>query len=328
MSVRDSIDEYDFAARHLGTLRHFDHILLENALVWGNGSSYDCPASNKSGAGSNSWNQPSCAGKVTWAGNESIIAETILPLFERMFAPLGEPLHINTNGASGASWFHYSEANIAGNIPYPHGIKFVIVTFPVLFGTGNVTAVREWCVQWGWPLVCESPRTVPLDFRLRMHRRALALLACSSTPIDLNLFECDVSAVSNAATGALGPNSASDSGFMGGDQKFAVDGNDRLLDPIVLSKIGAGENMTVSGTDATTLRKFQALWESVNSTREATGPSNQPPPSSNFSSWWAQLKSEMPRAVHLQSLRAGDCADVDKCLGINGDGRCVCNVFK
>jgi hypothetical protein len=191
MSVRDSIDEYDFAARHLGTLRHFDHILLENALVWGNGSSYDCPASNKSGAGSNSWNQPSCAGKVTWAGNESIIAETILPLFERMFAPLGEPLHINTNGASGASWFHYSEANIAGNIPYPHGIKFVIVTFPVLFGTGNVTAVREWCVQRGWPLVCESPRTVPLDFRLRMHSRGLDLhfLLAASTPIDLNLFE-------------------------------------------------------------------------------------------------------------------------------------------
>ena len=102
ISVRGRVDEYDYTARHLGTLRHFDHVLLENALFWGNGSSYNCPPSNNSGG--NSWNQPACAGKVTWSGNESIIAETILPLFERMFAPLGEAPHINTNGASGASW--------------------------------------------------------------------------------------------------------------------------------------------------------------------------------------------------------------------------------
>ena len=37
---------------------------------------------------------------------------------------------------------------------------------------------------------------------------------------------------------------------------------------------------------------------------------------------------EMPRALHLQSLRAGDCSDADKCLGVNDDERCVCNVFK
>ena len=118
------------------------------------GSSYECPPSNKS---SNPWDSSTCAGKVSWSANESIIVETILPLFERMFAPLGETPHINSNGAGGASWFHYSEANIAGRIPYPDGIKFVILTFPDFFGTGNVTEVRDWCVQWGWPLVCESP---------------------------------------------------------------------------------------------------------------------------------------------------------------------------
>ena len=40
------------------------------------------------------------------------------------------------------------------------------------------------------------------------------------------------------------------------------------------------------------------------------------------------VTGEMPRALHLQSLRAGDCSDADKCLGVNGDGRCVCNVFE
>jgi hypothetical protein len=27
----------------VGTLEHFDHLILENALFWGNGTSYDCP---------------------------------------------------------------------------------------------------------------------------------------------------------------------------------------------------------------------------------------------------------------------------------------------
>ncbi len=128
-------------------------------------------------------------------------------------------------------------------------------------------------------------------------------------------------------TGALGTNSASGNGFGGGDQKFAVDANDRVLDPIVLSRVGAGKNMSDSGTDVATLDKFEALWASVNSTRDEMLPSNLPS-SSNFTSWWAQLKREMPSAVHLRTLHPGDCADVDKCLGTNGDGRCVCNVFK
>eukprot|EP01043_Picozoa_sp_COSAG02_P016853 COSAG02_NODE_750_length_17669_cov_242.395595_10_plen_110_part_00 len=77
-------------------------------------------------------------------------------------------------------------------------------------------------------------------------------------------------------TGALGTNSASGNGFGGGDQKFAVDANDRVLDPIVLSRVGAGKNMSDSGTDVATLDKFEALWASVNSTRDEMLPSNLP----------------------------------------------------
>ena len=78
---------------------------------------------------------------------------------------------------------------------------------------------------------------------------------------------------------------------MRGGEKFAVDANDRVLDPIVLSKIGEGKNISESGTDET-LSKFEALWERVNSTREAMLPSHQPPPD-NFTSWWTQLKGEI-----------------------------------
>ena len=36
--VTGRVDEYAFNVRQLGTLRHFDHVLLENALFWGNGT--------------------------------------------------------------------------------------------------------------------------------------------------------------------------------------------------------------------------------------------------------------------------------------------------
>jgi hypothetical protein len=62
---------------------------------------------------------------------------------------------------------------------------------------------------------------------------------------------------------------------MGDDEKFAVDANDRVLDPVVLSQIGAGRNMS-SGTDAATLKAFGALWARVNRTRDSLAPDEKP----------------------------------------------------
>ena len=137
---------------------------------------------------------------------------------------------------------------------------------------------------------------------------------------------------------ALGPNSQSGDSFWGdSDEKFAVDAMDRIVDPIVLSQIGAGKNLS-AGTDAATHAAFDKLWRHVNKTRDeaqaaCSCPPNQfscscAPGAGNFTEWWLQLKREMPAAVRLQSLRAGDCADVNACLGTNGDGHCVCNDFK
>ena len=159
---------------------------------------------------------------------------------------------------------------------YPHGIKFVIATFTSLFGTANATAVREWCVQWGWPLVWA---------------------------LGTNSGESD----------AIGPG--------GVTAVAAVDGMDRVLDPLVLRQIPAGRNITVSnGTEAA----FAALWGAVNASRAAEWSHGRQAPR-QFAGWWAELKRAVPPALRVGALRAGDCADTDSCLGRGRDGHCVCN---
>jgi hypothetical protein len=116
---------------------------------------------------------------------------------------------------------------------------------------------------------------------------------------------------------------------VGGDDKFerSTPAVDRIIDPIVSSTIDAGKNMSASGSDVATQRASKALWAKVNATRESMLSSNVPP-GSNFSTWWAELKSEMPPLVHQCTCRAFGRATavmiVDKCLVITGDGHCVC----
>ena len=163
---------------------------------------------------------------------------------------------------------------------YPHGIKFVIATFTSLFGTANATAVRDWCVQWGWPLVWA---------------------------LGTNSGESD----------AIGPG--------GVTAVAAVDGMDRVLDPLVLRQIPAGRNISIgNGTQAA----FAALWGAVNASRAAArshGTRDGQPAPRQFAGWWAELKRAVPPALRVGALRAGDCADTDSCLGLGRDGNCVCN---
>ena len=163
---------------------------------------------------------------------------------------------------------------------YPHGIKFVIATFTSLFGTANATAVRDWCVQWGWPLVWA---------------------------LGTNSGESD----------AIGPG--------GVTAVAAVDGMDRVLDPLVLRQIPAGRNISIgNGTQAA----FAALWGAVNASRAAArshGTRDGQPAPRQFAGWWAELKRAVPPALRVGALRAGDCADTDGCLGLGRDGHCVCN---
>eukprot|EP01052_Picozoa_sp_SAG31_P033095 SAG31_NODE_3697_length_3978_cov_1.827791_2_plen_295_part_00 len=272
-----------FLDRKLGTLDHFDHLILENALIWGNGSSNDCPHSDDNG-----WDSPSCVPKTYWS-NTTLIAESVLPMFARMFHGPGRLPHINTGGKDG--WFHYMEANIAGRIPYPQGIKFVVLSFPQLFGTPNATGARKWCEKWGWPLLW-----------------------------------------------ALGPNDQAASHMMGGGSTavYAVDADDRMLDPHVLAKIPAWTNLT-EATSSAAMESFDQLWSTVAKARASAPLSKEcnpwdPTPCdngglkpSNFTFWWSEFKATVPTALRVASLRPRQCANVDKCVGLNGDGHCVCN---
>jgi hypothetical protein len=54
---------------------------------------------------------------------------------------------------SSTEWFRYWEADIAGTVHYPDGIKMVIGTFTSLFGTVLGEQLQHWCIEHGWPLV-------------------------------------------------------------------------------------------------------------------------------------------------------------------------------
>ena len=121
----------------------------------------------------------------------------------------------------------------------------------------------------------------------------------------------------------------------GGTALYAVDADDRMLDPIVLTKIPAGKNLTTT-TSPIHMQQFNALWAKVAAARAAIpktapcSPGNFPctpagPSPSNVSAWWTEWKAFAPAGVQIGSLRPGQCADVDKCVGLNGDGHCVCN---
>ncbi|GAB5353709.1 hypothetical protein AAMO2058_000057200 [Amorphochlora amoebiformis] len=47
----------------------------------------------------------------------------------------------------------YLEADIAGALWYPEGIKFLLASFPAYFGSSAGHLIRKWCQQRGWALI-------------------------------------------------------------------------------------------------------------------------------------------------------------------------------
>ncbi|CAE8634577.1 unnamed protein product [Polarella glacialis] len=93
----------------LSTLRHVDHLLLQNDGYWQN--------------------------------------KTLQRLMCRVLSPWGKfPL-------VGADLIHYWEAMPLARLPYPSAIKFVIGSFPGLFGTKSGQELQSWCQERGWVLM-------------------------------------------------------------------------------------------------------------------------------------------------------------------------------
>jgi len=53
----------------------------------------------------------------------------------------------------GADLVHYWEVLPAAQLSYPSAVKFIIGSFPSLFGTGRGLLLQKWCAQQGWVLI-------------------------------------------------------------------------------------------------------------------------------------------------------------------------------
>jgi hypothetical protein len=102
-----------------GTVDHMEHILLANAVMW---------------------NSPVCAN--TTGG--------ILP---RLFSMLYGETRQDRTLTDPAQMMTFIEANLAGTVLYPDGVKLIVGTMQTLFGSVLGGQLRRWCVQNGWALL-------------------------------------------------------------------------------------------------------------------------------------------------------------------------------
>ena len=165
----------------------------------------------------------------------------------------------------GDSWQYIWEPDIAGTIQFPHGVKFLVASFPTFFGSQYGEVLRRWCTRQRWALVW-----------------------------------------------SLG---VGDRGEVFG-RLFS--GNQRLVDPVVA--VPAGLNITA--VPHAGLVAYNATWKEAAAVGGSGGGSGG---GGNWSAMWGQLKRGLPRALQLRPLSAGDCADIDACIGVDTDvDDCVC----
>merc|ERR1712137_1360168 len=93
----------------LGTLNNFDHLILANLGLFGQ-------------------------------KNGSSVEEEARELLPRIFAPYDRVPNVTQSDV-----MKYWESNIVGNVFYPDGVKFIIASFPQLFGTEEGARTQRWC---------------------------------------------------------------------------------------------------------------------------------------------------------------------------------------
>jgi len=100
----------------VGTLDHFDHIIIPNLGVW----------------------------------NESTVVDEALKLFSRSaFADN----YLKMPNVTSLESYQYYEANILGNPRFPDGVSFLIGNFYALFGTDAGNELQLLADHYSWPLV-------------------------------------------------------------------------------------------------------------------------------------------------------------------------------
>eukprot|EP01052_Picozoa_sp_SAG31_P039206 SAG31_NODE_5393_length_2565_cov_1.959043_1_plen_411_part_00 len=118
------------AGAGLGTIERWHHVLVQNAGYYSGGG-------GGSGGG----------GPVT-------LGDRLAIMLGRTFAESTEQRPNVTVGL----FREFVEANIlAQRLRYPAAVKFVVADFDAHFGSAVGASVRQWCQQWGWPLLWSLP---------------------------------------------------------------------------------------------------------------------------------------------------------------------------
>ena len=191
---------------------------------------------------------------------------------------------------------------VDGAIPLPHGIKFLIASFPEAFGTADGRLVQKWCVDNGWVLVWalgsgqvgSSHHSFTNGAFYSYNHRAV---------------DPDVIKALGTATNATAVSSASKSKF------------DALW-----TEVARLRNTTAAGHGATTLPLPLPRRTREDVFRElVANPAPPPLPQSalNFTALW----QEMPPMLATAPLSAGQCAEPARCIGTwvsAGGSDCIC----
>lgn len=220
---------------HLGTMEHFNHLFLINRDFW----------NNKNGA------------------------DPLLLQIARLESSWGSA-QMTT-----AQLLHYWEAMPAATMYFPQDVRFLIGSFPELFGSKTGSDLQKWASSRGWILVW----SLGANFKI---------------PVTWE----------NAFIGT-----------------WPLPLNQRLVDPLVAQQTSAKGDLPLAQVD---MSAFSRQWEAVETLRN----SNVQIANTTWAKLWGNLTDSMPVGMRVSPLRAGRCPrpseDAPECIGISGDGKCVC----
>jgi hypothetical protein len=241
-----------WAGETYGTLEHLDHVLLASDALWNN-------------------------------------ASTLLETLNRLFEPLGSGAATRVTGLQA---FRYLEADLAGNVLLPAGVKHVLGGARLLGSRQQAHSLREWCVANGWALLwaqgfeCLTPAQPQLCYGNRSSDDAIGA----------------------GQLRVLDPLVAARLGHGGGGGAAAGRGAlNRKLPP----------NATAA---------FRSVeWSGCNATDVASDVATP-----RVAALWAELVGAVPEALLVRAVRAADGCDLDRCVGVDasdavGEGAsCLC----
>jgi hypothetical protein len=192
---------------------------------------------------------------------------------------------------------------VDGAVPLPGGIKFLIASFAVAFGTADGLMVQKWCVDNGWMLVW----ALGAGLEEMPHG--------SFTNGDWYSF--NHRAVDPDVISALG--SATNQTDLAAATKESFDA--------LWAKVARLRNTTTSDSSAVptkTSPSTRLSREDIISRAMGAGPAAPPSPhpSLNFTALW----QGMPPTLATAPMRAGQCAEPTRCIGalVHGDDDCIC----